>query len=237
MATQALARFLGALDLPATTVGIDQQASALVSAAHQAGIPLSILLGVYGMETAFGKNISTSTSGAMGAFQFLPSTAQGRGYPLTNTPTVAQFQQQADAAATYLAQLFKQHGNDWNAAVTAYSGGGYNADKAQQTAAQAGPSNLGLFDALISQGIKQGTGDTSVTGGTPLTTGVQQAANTLAGAGSLVDFFTSSANWLRLGEVIAGALLVILGLMALIGHGSSVGDQVKHVTRIVPVPV
>jgi hypothetical protein len=55
--------------------------------------------------------------------------------------------------------------------------------------------------------------------------------------GDIASLVTSGAFWLRVGEVIAGALLVFLGLHALIGRSSSVGDQAKTVTRVVPVPV
>jgi hypothetical protein len=222
--------------MPATTLSTDQQGSALVSAAHKAGIPVSVLLGVYGMETAFGSNISTSSAGAVGPFQFLPSTAQGRGYPLTNTPTVAEFQQQADAAAGYLASLFKSHNSDWNAALTAYSGGGYGATDVAQKATHA---SLDLIDSIIGKGVSLGTGDTSVTGGTPATAGVQQASNTAQSVGQSVgqiaSLITSTSFWLRIGEGLAAVLLIYLGLHALTGQSSSPGQQVKHVTRIIPV--
>jgi hypothetical protein len=215
---------------------VDQQASALVSAAHKAGIPVAVLLGVYGKETTFGANKSSSSAGAVGPFQFLPSTAAGRGYPLTNTPTAAQFQQQADAAATYLAQLFKAHGNNWNAAVSAYSGGGYNYTDAA-TAAAHGP--LDLLDAIIQAGVGQHTGDTSVTGGTAATQGVQAAAPVVASTAGAVSqiatLVTSSSFWLRIGEGIAAVLLIYLGLRALTGQTATAGQQVKHVTRIIPV--
>jgi hypothetical protein len=95
-------------------------------AADKYHVPYGILAGVYGMETNWGRNVATSSAGAIGPFQF---TAADKGtgllYPMTNSPTATQFGQQADAAAAYLAQLFKQHGGNWDAALHAYSGGGY----------------------------------------------------------------------------------------------------------------
>lgn len=70
------------------------------------GIPNAILKGVFGMETAFGANVKTSSAGAEGPFQFIRSTAQQYGYPYTNSPTIGQFQQQADSAAHYLSDLY-----------------------------------------------------------------------------------------------------------------------------------
>lgn len=107
---------------------------AIQQAAKQWGIPVSILTGVYGMETDFGKNIATSSAGAVGAFQFLPSTAKGYSYPLTNHPDPQQFAQQANAAAHYISDLVKQNHGDMNAALLAYSGGGYGLKAVQQKA-------------------------------------------------------------------------------------------------------
>lgn len=54
--------------------------------------------------------------------------------------------------------------------------------------------------------------------------------------GSIATLLTSGQFWLRLGEGIAGLLLLYLGLHALTGNSNSVGDQVKHVkTRFIPV--
>src|SRR5436309_10326061 len=93
------------------------------NAAKKYGVPLWILRGVWGMETDFGRNVTTSSANAVGDFQFIPSTAKSYNYPLTNTPTPTQFQAQADSAAHYLSDLKKQHGS-WDAALRAYSGGG-----------------------------------------------------------------------------------------------------------------
>lgn len=95
--------------------------------AQRFGVPTWVIEGVWGMETDFGANVSTSSAGAMGDFQFLPSTAKLFGYPLTNSPNQHQFTRQAESAAKYLSQLYKQHGHNWDAAIKAYSGGGYGA--------------------------------------------------------------------------------------------------------------
>lgn len=109
-------------------------------AAQKYGVPVQILTGVMGMETSFGQNISTSSGGAVGGFQFIPSTAASYGYPLTNTPDATQQAQQADSAAHYLSDLFRQTG-DWNRALEGYSGGGYGLAQVQAKAAQA-PSSF-----------------------------------------------------------------------------------------------
>src|SRR5436309_1138391 len=82
-------------------------------------VPPAILSGVFGIETNAGKNDRTSSAGAMGLMQFLPSTAAQYGYPMTDNPNAAQAQQQFDAAAHYLSDLFKKT-HSWDAALHAY---------------------------------------------------------------------------------------------------------------------
>lgn len=99
-------------------------ANITTAAANKYKINPNMLWGIYGVETAFGKDIKNSTTGAVGAFQFEPATAKEYGYPLQNV-TVEQnpkvFQEQAEAAARYLVA----HGGVKNirAAVAAYNPG------------------------------------------------------------------------------------------------------------------
>lgn len=55
--------------------------------------------------------------------------------------------------------------------------------------------------------------------------------------GNIAELLTSTQFWLRVGEAIAGVLLLYLGLHALTGQSSSVGGQVKHVRQFIPIPV
>ena len=148
----------------ATAIPINQQQQAISSAASAYGVPESILWGVYGIETDFGRNISTSSAGAVGAFQFLPSTAKGFGYPLTNSPTYAQFWQQAQGAAKYLQQLKQQTGS-WDTALQHYSGGGYGLSQVTAKATSAESKALsgqgfypGLIASMATAGILAGAG-------------------------------------------------------------------------------
>jgi hypothetical protein len=117
--------------LTITTPGspADDPVGKAASAFH---VPLDVLWGVYGIETGFGANVATSSAGAQGAFQFLPSTARGYAYPLTNTPNAQQFAAQANGAAHYLSDLYRQAlakgltgDAAWDDALHHYSGGGY----------------------------------------------------------------------------------------------------------------
>lgn len=195
------------INLPVKT-----QAQAIEQAAKTYGVPDWILMGVYGVETSFGSNSSTSGAGAVGPFQFTaPNKGTGVIYPMTNNPNATQFAQQANAAAAYLASLYKSHGNNWDAALRAYSGGGYGLAQVQGQL-----HNLGstwLFALQDAGGSVHGTN--------PISTTVASAANavgdTASAVGRIADLVTSSSFWIRFGEAIAGILLLLLGLRALTG--------------------
>lgn len=207
---------------PITTLGRDssghylkdQVVPLLNNSATKYGIPLSILTGVLQIETSFGANVKTSTAGAQGPFQFLPSTAAKYQYPLTNSPTVAQFQQQADAAAHYLSDLFHQTGS-WETALQHYSGGGYGASQVQQ----ASGTNLQQSEAVPSNIIPS-----------------PNISSPISGIVNIAELLTSSAFWIRLGEAIAGIILIAMGLRSLTGStttpvsvAASAAKVAKHV--------
>jgi soluble lytic murein transglycosylase-like protein len=197
------------------------RAEAIASAASKYKVPIEILTGVYGVESAFGTNHNTSSAGAVGPFQFLPSTAKGFGYPLTNNPTPAQFQAQADAAAKYLSELFHQTGS-WNAALQHYSGGGYGLAQVTAKAKQA-PASL--------QGILNSSGFTNQTGvGQATTAAAGAAVDTATGVAAIANLLTSGQFWLRAGECIAGAILIALGLWALTSGGN--GNPVTAAKKV-----
>jgi TP901 family phage tail tape measure protein len=126
------------------------QMGAIEEAAKRYGVSPATLLGVYGTETSYGKNISTSSAGAMGAFQFIPSTAKEFGYPLTNKPNEFQFKEQAEAAAKYLGQLIKQTGSVAGALAAS---SGHTPGSAQTVAANGGsaahPHTLPSIESLL----------------------------------------------------------------------------------------
>jgi soluble lytic murein transglycosylase-like protein len=172
----------------------------LDAAAQHWGIPSSILKGVYGMETAFGTNVTTSSGGAKGAFQFIQSTASKYNYPWTNDTGGGTFQQQADAAAHYLSDLYHQHGGNWDAALRAYSGTGYGLAQVQAKSGGklSGSDLAGPAKAAVD--IAKG------------------AAGAASSVGDLVGMVTSGAFWLRVLEVLAGVALLAMGLMSLSGR-------------------
>lgn len=79
------------------------QKGVVYSAAKKFGIPPHVLWGVYGTETAFGTNTNTSSAGAQGPFQFLPSTADS--YIKGGRANIHNFKLAAEGAARYLRAL------------------------------------------------------------------------------------------------------------------------------------
>jgi hypothetical protein len=218
------------------TISTADQATVLQQTAAKYGIPITALLGIYGQETSFGQNVHTSTTGAQGPFQFEPATARQYGYPLTNTPTLQQFMQQADAWGRYLvANNPSKSATGWAPAMR----GGYTEATAEGTLAHI-PSAL---KNAIGQAVLGASGSTpGVTPGpaTPAAavSGLTGAVSSIASAATSVgNFFTNTSMWLRVGEGLAAVLLLFLGLHALTGQSSSAGQQVKKVTRVMPVPV
>jgi soluble lytic murein transglycosylase-like protein len=67
-------------------------------AARRYGISPSILYGVWGAESNFGRNRGSSSAGARGDFQFMPGTARSLGV------RIGDFRSEAFGAAKYLSQ-------------------------------------------------------------------------------------------------------------------------------------
>ena len=86
-------------------------------------LPYGILMGTYGAESNFGKDLSTSKAGAMGPFQFLQST--GALYGLLSNSDFMDTNKSARAAARYYAMLLnlKFINGDPRKAIAAYNWG------------------------------------------------------------------------------------------------------------------
>ena len=200
-----------------TTAQLNEQLKVVKAEAAKAGVPWEILWGVYGVETTHGANVSTSSAGAEGAFQFLKSTAAEWKYPYTNQQTPQIFASQAASAANYLSSLKGKLGS-WDAALKAYSGGGYG-EKQVLTAARGDATEAAKL------GIK-GIGSIPI----PLV-GEVVKGSPLSGLGELGPGF----SWEKLGTfaltsmlLLVGAVLVVYGIIVTAGGKGS---------KPVPVPV
>jgi soluble lytic murein transglycosylase-like protein len=194
------------------TVDYPADQKAIVDEAAKAhGLPGWVLQGVWGMETDFGKNVATSSAGAVGDFQFIPSTAKVYGYPMTNTPNAQQFTQQANIAADYLSKL-KQSTGSWDAALKSYSGGGYGVKEVQAKATSA------PFNQSTGPNLPKAVGD---------------AVDTVTGIpGAITDVFNTAVKDAKYAVVTVAILIVGVMLItrAFSGGGGS-GEKVK----VIPV--
>jgi hypothetical protein len=200
---------------------LSQEYEAVLNAANKWHINPVILWGVYGAETSHGSNIKTSSTGAVGPFQFEPATAKQYGYPtnanVTGVTNMTAFAKQADAAAHYLASLLpggkgesKLGGKAWTAAwekaLRAYSGGGYGLAEVRQ----------------------RGRGASKIMGSEAQN---QAETETVESNPSEEDFFAKLA---KLGVTIvlllAGVLLVVYGIMVAVRPP----DRALSLPKLVP---
>ena len=138
---------------PTVTIPKTQQQDVVWSAAQKYGISPQTLWGIYGAESGYGTNEGPSSQGALGPFQFLPST--GARYGLTSGPgdtgSIWNFTAAADAAANYLKNGLHANASP-NSPQTIAALNGYNGNKggttmtayAQQVIAAGGGTGGGL---------------------------------------------------------------------------------------------
>ena len=88
----------------------------LANASASSGVPQNILNAVAYQESSYNPN-AVSSAGAQGLLQLMPATGKSLG---VSNPFDAQ--QNADAGAKYLSQLYAQYG-DWSDALVAYNEG------------------------------------------------------------------------------------------------------------------
>jgi len=204
-------------------------AAILVAAAKRYGVPLWALVGVKLKETG-------NSSSAANPFQFEPGAAAEAGVRNVNS-----LKESANGAAKLLAKYRKEFGS-WNAAFEAWNAGpgnvgkgvGYNeADikaKLEEFASQGSTrdvSSLGeeagedfLFPwKALAEGITgEGVKPLNPEGGKGA---AAEASNAIGGLSGLISIIESGETWIRLLEILAGAVLLYLGLKALTGAGVS----------------
>lgn len=194
--------------LPTQKVGVDDpirgRAGTVLKAARYYHVPVALLWGVYGIETDFGRNVSTSSAGAQGPFQFLPSTWQSYKTSGGGSGNIQSTEDSAYAAAHYLSDLKKQTGS-WDKALRSYSGGGYGLTQVlAKTRAFPYPTNL-------TNQAQGGILDVTPGGET-----VKAAANGIGDlVGNIWGTLTSGATWLRVLEFIGGLLVGYFALRQL----------------------
>lgn len=203
----------------ALPVGTGNAQIVVNGAAANRGIPAEILWGVFGVETGWGSNVATSSAGAKGPFQFIESTAKAYNYPYTNSPSLTEFQKQADAAAHYLSDLHKKFKN-WPDALAAYNAGpgNYKNPQARKYATdvlakgkQGPPKTGGVIGAIGGAGnaVKNAEG--------AIPDVPKVAFDGLKAIGAFFAALLQKDTWVRILKVGGGLALLLLGLQQLTG--------------------
>lgn len=207
----------------------EQQAAILAGVSVKYNIPITALLGIYGQETSFGTDHSTSRTGAVGPFQFEPSNFAKYGYPNTDTPNLQQFQQQANAFGKYLiANNPSKSASGWAPAM----GGGYSEAQAESNLAHIpAPLHNALGQALLNAEASVGTNPANLPGVKQGIAAASAAASAAGTIGNIAELVTSTQFWLRLGEALLGVMLLILGLRAVTGGDGNPASVAKSVGK------
>lgn len=235
-------------------------AQIIAAAAKKWHVPLWVMYGVWGIETGFGgasKHPTTSSAGAEGPFQFIPSTAAAYNVDVTN------FASSANGAAHYLHDLKKQTGS-WNGAIEGY-GGGYTASDVKAKAAEkgvtphnsrqktqtalgslpAGTTFVGLKDwlehptdpgQLFSPEGPPGAGshpNSDEPGIGPGSGGsiFNFPGEILQASTAVTAILTTLLDihfWIRVGMAVGAFILLYMGLQSLTGQGPSAGEVARR---------
>jgi len=188
------------------------QLAAINATAAAYGLSPATLLGVYGTESGYGTNLGPSSAGAVGPFQFLPST--GAKYGL-NGKTIMQFQPSLTAAAAYLKSLGANSSPTSPAtfgALNAYNG---NSSGSSASAYTNQVLSFGLspakFNAMVS------SAEAAAGGGVNIPSDISAGYNAVTAPFKDVAsaFKWLGENWLRILEFLGGAVLGIFGLVLL----------------------
>lgn len=215
------------MTLPAIPRAIAQY---IQEAAKATGLPESVVAAQNYAESGYGSNMGPSSAGALGPWQFLPSTYTGLGFP---AGTENEWPTSTQAYIKYMKQLLAEEHGSVRDALAAYNAGpankqaGYGyADSILAQAGQAGSINV------------SGQGSTSSAGiGIPGLGGITSSISTIATAFKDVDTILTDilnpAFWLRIASFFAGVILVAAGIWCLI-HAS---DNSPLLPKNLPIPV
>lgn len=207
----------------------------LLEASRRWHVPLWVLVGVKLMESG--------TSTGANAFQFEPGTARSMGV------NVNDFSSSANGAARLLAKYHHQYGS-WNAAFEGYNGGpgaigrGYaytegdilaklkefGTSKSELGGGQTQLTSFSLkgFKSALDKIFGYALGGVAAGGKTG--EAIHEAdpgaiagslLGPLASVGTFFSYLTSGETWIRLAEILAGSILLYMGLKSLTGVGAS----------------
>jgi Transglycosylase SLT domain len=175
-----------------------------------------ILWGVYGIETSHGTDVKTSSTGAMGSYQFEPETARQYGYPLSNSKDRKTFRTQTFAAAHYLSDIMKggrRTPQNYNRALKIYNSGRPTAGYGFHEVRARGSSWAAVMKGgAYNQYEKElGYGSVGATVGE-----VVEGKNPISTTAGFIEALSEPHTWVRFVEVVGGFVLLYIGLHSMI---------------------
>lgn len=193
-----------------------ERAQDVLDAGSYYKISPEILWGVYGIETSHGTDVKTSSTGAMGSYQFEPETAKRYGYPMSNSKDRKTYRTQTFAAAHYLSDTMKggrRTPQNYNRALKIYNSGRPTAGYGFKEVRERGSSWAAVVKgAAVNTAEKEtGYGSTGATVGE-----IVEGKNPIATGTQFLEALAEPHTWVRLVEVVGGLVLVYIGLHSLV---------------------
>lgn len=219
------------MSLPAVPQSVIQW---IKKAASGTGLPETVVAAQNYTESGYGSNEGPSSAGALGPWQFLPSTYTGLGF---QAGTENDWSTSTDAYVKYMKQLLQEeHGNVRNA-LAAYN---------------AGPGNLqagyGYADHILALAGQQGSlsvsdsspgGDSSAGIGIPGLDSIAGPLGTIAGVFTTLDTILkdvlSPSFWLRIASFFAGVALISGGIWCLVRASDDSPLIPQNIPMVVPI--
>lgn len=200
------------------------------AAARKHGIPEDGFVAQIDKESGFQDDViygrRRSSAGALGIAQFMPATARGMGVDPLNP------EQALDGAARLMKGQYEKYGA-WGFALIAYNAGPRWADrlKAKEITFNDLPSETqnyvkDLGGIYGSERATAGIGTAIGTGGDVLDkvlpgSPVADVAGAVGKIADVLKFVTDPSMWLRIGGMILGALIMILGAYMTVKGGDA----------------
>lgn len=142
--------------------------NAVTNAAATYGVDPALLYAIGNTESGLNPNAAKGGAGEIGTFQILPSTAVGLGYSLdpSSSNYIGTLQNNANAAASYIANLEKTWGTNLTNVIAAYNegSGALTAHGIYKTTQAYVQNVLAAYNHYANNNVGSGTTSVGVTG-------------------------------------------------------------------------
>lgn len=209
-------------------------------AAKATGLPQAVVAAQNYTESAYGTNEGPSSAGALGPWQFEPSTYTGLGY---NTSTIDSWSQSTQAYIKLMNENLKQYNGNVRDALAAYNAGsgdisaGYGyADSILAMAGNSTSLTVAPASTSSSGSSSGGTGGGGILGDIWAGTGIPSFFSDADTFVNKVMWLLEPSSWLRIGAFLVGVALLLFALHGFYATATG-GDLIPHSPPAMPIPV